>query len=79
MDEKMSNEFEIEILKQCYESLERTLDTTEKEREHYRVSCIYFVQVRNPSITSGCLFSNFINKHKMISNKLRKNTLKQRH
>ncbi|CAF1064322.1 unnamed protein product [Adineta ricciae] len=36
MDEKLSNEFGIEILKQCYESLERTLDTTEKEREQYR-------------------------------------------
>ncbi|CAF1261043.1 unnamed protein product [Adineta steineri] len=35
-DEKMSNEFEIEILKQCYESLERTLDNTEKEKQQYQ-------------------------------------------
>jgi hypothetical protein len=38
MDEKISNEFEMEILKQCYESLEKTLDATEKEKEQYQVS-----------------------------------------
>jgi hypothetical protein len=34
---KLNNEFEIEILKQCYESLEKTLENTEKEKEHYQV------------------------------------------
>ncbi|CAF1249877.1 unnamed protein product [Rotaria sordida] len=33
---KISSEFEIEILKQCYESLEETLENTEKEKEHYQ-------------------------------------------
>ncbi|CAF3325766.1 unnamed protein product [Rotaria socialis] len=32
-DSKIVNEFEIEILKQCYESLEDTLEKTEKEKE----------------------------------------------
>jgi hypothetical protein len=34
---KLNNEFEIEILKQCYESIEKTLENTEKEKEHYQV------------------------------------------
>jgi hypothetical protein len=37
-DQKLTNEFEIEILKQCYESIEKTLEATEKEKEHYQVS-----------------------------------------
>lgn len=34
--QKLTNDFEIEILKQCYESLEKTLDNTEKEKENYQ-------------------------------------------
>lgn len=37
-EQKSGNHFEIEILKQCYESLEKTLETTEKDKEHYQVS-----------------------------------------
>jgi hypothetical protein len=37
MEEKLSNEFEIEILKQCYESLENTLESVEKEKDYYQV------------------------------------------
>lgn len=31
----MTNEYEMEILKECFESLEKTLETTEKERDHF--------------------------------------------
>jgi hypothetical protein len=37
-EQKLTNEFEIEILKQCYESMEKTLETTEKQKEHYQVN-----------------------------------------
>lgn len=36
-EQKLGNQFEIEILKQCYESLEKTLESTEKDKEHYQV------------------------------------------
>lgn len=36
--QKLTNDFEIEILKQCYESLEKTLDNTEREKENYQVT-----------------------------------------
>ncbi|CAF2827741.1 unnamed protein product [Rotaria sp. Silwood2] len=36
IEPKVSSEFEIEILKQCYESLEETLENTEKEKEQYQ-------------------------------------------
>lgn len=34
---KVSNEFEVKILKQCYEALEKTLENTEKEKENFQV------------------------------------------
>ena len=39
MTEKQSNEdlYEFEILKQRYESLEKTLATVEKEKDYYQV------------------------------------------
>lgn len=44
-DGKISNEFQIEILKQCYESLEKSLETAEKEKEHYQVITFFFSQL----------------------------------
>jgi hypothetical protein len=41
IEEKLSNGFQIEILKQCYESLEKTLENTEKEKEYYQVIQIF--------------------------------------
>jgi len=37
MTEKQSNKDEFEILKQRYESLEKTLINAEKEKEYYQV------------------------------------------
>jgi hypothetical protein len=37
MTEKQSRENEFEILKQRYESLEKTLTTAEKEKEYFQV------------------------------------------
>jgi len=42
MTEKQSNKDEFEILKQRYESLEKTLINAEKEKEYYQV---YFNQL----------------------------------
>ncbi len=47
MTEKATNDeshnlYEFEILKQRYESLEKTLTTVEKEKEYYQVSSSYF-------------------------------------
>ena len=36
-EQKLANQFEVDILKQCYESLEKTLESTEKDKEHYQV------------------------------------------
>lgn len=41
-EEKLTNEFQIEILKQCYESLEKALENTEKEKEYYQVISFAF-------------------------------------
>jgi len=65
MEEKLSNEFEIEILKQCYESLENTLENVEKEKDYYQVNSFFDLFKREFSF----IFSNFINKHKMNLNK----------
>ncbi len=55
--QKLPQEFEIEILKQCYESLEKTLEHTEKEKEHYKV-----IRLEEISNLYFNLFSNFMNK-----------------
>jgi len=47
MAEKQTNEeshslYEFEILKQRYESLEKTLKNVEKEKEYYQVNFLFF-------------------------------------
>jgi hypothetical protein len=37
IEAKITNDFQIEILKQCYEALEKQLETIENEKEHYQV------------------------------------------
>lgn len=56
--QKFTNDFEIEILKQCYESLEKTLDNTEKEKENYQVN-----RIRENYLASFFYSRNFTNKH----------------
>lgn len=38
MKTSLGNEYEMEILKECFESLEKTLENTEKERDHFQVN-----------------------------------------
>jgi hypothetical protein len=51
MTEKPANEeshnlYEFEILKQRYESLEKTLTNVEKEKDYYQVSSSFFFRFR---------------------------------
>ena len=39
----MTNEYEMEILKECFESMEKTLENTEKERDYYQVDLFVVV------------------------------------
>ncbi len=63
------NLYEFEILKQRYESLEKTFTNVEKEKEYYQVNLIILF------ISSFILFSfrKFMNKQKKILNISKKN------
>lgn len=64
-----ANLYEFEILKQRYESLEKTFTNVEKEKEYYQVNLIILF------ISSFILFSfrKFMNKQKKILNISKKN------
>jgi hypothetical protein len=63
------NLYEFEILKQRYESLEKTFTNVEKEKEYYQVNLIILF------ISSFILFlfRKFMNKQKKILNISKKN------
>jgi hypothetical protein len=78
MTEKQTNEeshrlYEFEILKQRYESLEKTLSNVEKEKEYYQVNSSFLNVLKKKLIVCFCFKRKFMNKQKKISNILKRN------
>jgi hypothetical protein len=46
----------MEILKQCYESLEKTLDNTEKEKEQYQVIAFLYFKLKLDNCRFGSIY-----------------------
>ena len=74
MTDKQSNEeygqlYEFEIIKQRYESLEKTLVNIEKEKEYYQVCLFIYLKKFHYYL----YFSKFMNEQKKNMNILKKN------
>ena len=59
MAEKRKTEYEMSILKQCFESLEKTLENAENEKDFYQVGASFIMSERLVILRS---FSNSISR-----------------